>query len=174
MTQALGARRVCYFAGVIIHQIFISAGHNYFGHAGREPDQFPLEEVARVECVAGRGLRGDRFFDFKDDYQGQVTFFAREVFEWLQAQFPGVEKSAGALRRNVLVSGADLQALIGKEFELQGVRFRGTQHCKPCFWMDTAFAPGAFEALKGKGGLRAEILSDGWLTTGVAELALLA
>ncbi len=133
-----------------------------------------MRKSRAIECVAGRGLRGDRFFDYKDDYQGQVTFFAREVFEWLQGQFPGVEKSAGALRRNVLVSGADLQALIGKEFELQGVRFRGTQHCKPCFWMDTAFAPGAFEALKGKGGLRAEILSDGWLTTGVAELALLA
>jgi hypothetical protein len=28
----------------------------------------------------GRGLLGDRFFSFKENYKGQVTFFASEVF----------------------------------------------------------------------------------------------
>ena len=32
-------------------------------------------EVPVVECVAGRGIRGDRYFDFKNDYKGQITFF---------------------------------------------------------------------------------------------------
>jgi len=51
--------------------------------------------------------------------------------------------------------------VIGREFEIQGVRFHGTEECRPCYWMEQAFAPGANEFLKGRGGLRAEILSDG-------------
>lgn len=154
-----------------IQKIFISPGHNYYGHAGREPDDFPLQEVEQIECVAGRGLRSDRFFDYKDDYKGQVTFFSQEIFDGLCAAFPLVKKSPGVLRRNVIVSGADLNALIGETFELQGVRFLGTAHCKPCYWLDQAFAPGTEAWLKDNGGLRAQILTDGWLKTGAAEFA---
>ena len=157
---------------MVIRQIFISRGHNYFGHHGRLPDDYPLEEVPAIECVAGRGIRGDRFYDYRRDYKGQITFFSHEVFERLSAAFPSVDKGAGALRRNVIVSGANLNALIGEEFELQGVRFVGTAHCKPCYWLDQAFAPGAEAWLKGNGGLRAQILTDGWLELGAAELIL--
>jgi MOSC domain-containing protein YiiM len=157
---------------VLIRQIFISPGHNYFGHHGGEPDDFPLEEVDGIECVAGRGIRGDRFFDYRTNYKGQITFFSEEVFEGLSAAFPNVQKSVSVLRRNIIVSGIDLNALIGKEFALQGLEFRGTAHCKPCYWLDRAFAPGAEEALAGNGGLRAQILTTGWLTTGLAELEL--
>jgi MOSC domain-containing protein YiiM len=80
----------------------------------------------------------------------------------MRAQF-GVEKSAGVFRRNVVVEGLDLNSLIGAEFEVQGVRFLGTQEAAPCEWMDLAFCPGACDALKGRGGLRARILSDGVL-----------
>jgi MOSC domain-containing protein YiiM len=55
--------------------------------------------------------------------------------------------------------------LIGKEFEIQGVRFLGTEEASPCFWMDQAFGEGAEDALRGKGGLRAKILDDGVLRT---------
>ena len=50
-----------------------------------------------------------------------------------------------------------------REFEIQGVRFRGHGEAKPCYWMNQAFAPGTQEALQGQGGLRAEVLSDGCL-----------
>ena len=157
---------------MVIRQIFISPGHNYFGHAGREPEEFPLQEVSSIECVAGHGIRGDRFYDYRDDYKGQITFFSEEVFDRLSSAFPEVKKSPGVLRRNVIVSGVDLNALIGETFALQGVRFLGTVHCKPCFWLDTAFAPGAEAWLKGNGGLRAQILTSGRLNTGAAELVL--
>jgi MOSC domain-containing protein YiiM len=157
---------------VVIRQIFISPGHNYFGHHGRASDNCPLITVDEIECVAGRGIRGDRFYDYKHDYKGQITFFSHEVFERLSHAFPQVQKSAGALRRNVVVSGIDLNALIGEEFELQGLRFRGTAHCRPCYWLDQAFAPGTETWLKGNGGLRAQILTSGRLRTGPAELLL--
>jgi MOSC domain-containing protein YiiM len=63
----------------------------------------------------------------------------------------------------VITRGVDLNDLIEQEFEAQGVRFLGIEECRPCYWMDRAFAPGAQEFLKGHGGLRAKILSDGSL-----------
>jgi MOSC domain-containing protein YiiM len=157
---------------MIIRQIFISSGHNYFGHHGREPDDYPLLEVREIECVAGHGIRGDRFYDYRDDYKGQITFFSIEVFEKLADRFGLTNKSAGNLRRNVIVAGVNLNDLIGQEFSLQGVRLRGTAHCRPCYWMDQAIAPGAEEFLQGNGGLRAQILSDGVIAVGDAQLVL--
>ena len=111
---------------MLVRQLFISPGHNYFGHNGRAPDDYPLEEVERIECVAGHGIRGDRFYDYQQDYKGQITFFSEEIFDGLRAAFPHVQKSPGVLRRNVIVAGVDLHALIGETFELQGVRLLGT------------------------------------------------
>lgn len=157
-----------------IRQIFISPGHNFVGHHGQPPGDFPLVEVSKVECVASRGLRGDRYFDFRENYKGQITFFSAEVFETLCANFGINDKSAGVLRRNLIVSGVDLLSLIGREFEIQGVRFRGTQHCAPCEWMNVAFAPGAEQFLKDNAGLRAQILTDGTIAVGEARLSILS
>jgi MOSC domain-containing protein YiiM len=153
-----------------IRQIFVSPGHNYFGHHGRAPDDHPLVEVREIECVAGHGIRGDRFYDYRDDYKGQITFFSYEVFERLVAHFDLTNKSPGALRRNLVVSGVELNDLIGEEFSIQGVRLRGTAHCRPCYWLDQAVAPGAEKFLEGNGGLRAQILSDGVIAAGDARL----
>jgi MOSC domain-containing protein YiiM len=65
--------------------------------------------------------------------------------------------------------GADLNELIGQDFEVQGLRFHGTEECRPCYWMNRAIAPGAEEFLKGRGGLRAKILSDGKLRSTTAN-----
>lgn len=159
---------------MIIRQIFISPGHNYFGHHGRAPDEFPLVEVPAIECVAGHGIRGDRFYDYRDNYKGQVTFFSLEIFEELARHFGLTNKSAGILRRNVIVSGIDLNKLIGEEFAIQGVQLRGTAHCKPCYWMNQAVAAGAEEFLQRRGGLRAQILTDGTIAVGNAQLVLSA
>lgn len=146
--------------------LFLSPEHNFYGHHGLPPGEAPMIEVDSVECVAGKGLVGDRFFGYKEDYKGQVTFFAHEVYERMCEQFQMVGLPPSAFRRNLITKGVDLNALIGQEFEIQGVRFLGTQECTPCHWMNQAFAEGAEEALKGHGGLRAKILSDGVLKQG--------
>jgi MOSC domain-containing protein YiiM len=120
-------------------------------------------ETSEIECVAERGIRGDRYFDFKDDYKGQVTFFSLEVFEELCSALQIQAGSPSLARRNVITRGVDLNELIGQEFEVQGVRFLGMEECRPCYWMDGVFAPGAQEFLKGRGGLRSKILTDGKL-----------
>ena len=148
---------------ILIKHLFISPGHNFVGHHGRAPGEYPIVEVTEVRCLAGRGLEGDRYLDFKADYKGQITFFASEVYEDLCATLGVWDRPPSSFRRNVITSGVDLNTLIGREFTIQGVRFLGTQECAPCYWQDGAFSPGAEEALKGRGGLRAKILSDGVL-----------
>ncbi len=144
-------------------QLFISSGHNFFGHHGQPAGTHPIQPVSHVECVAGRGLRADRFFDFKENYKGQITFFSIEVLEALRRELRLPQAEANATRRNALVSGVDLNSLVGVEFEVQGVRFAGVEQCKPCYWMNTALGPGAEAWLQGRGGLRARILTDGVL-----------
>jgi MOSC domain-containing protein YiiM len=146
-----------------LRHIFVADGHSYFGRHGLGSAQLPIREIDTVECVPGRGLRGDRYFDHKTDYKGQVTLFSEEVFGELQRALNLPLASPAALRRNLLVSGTDLNELIGQQFELQGVRLEGTEECRPCYWMDEALGPGANDWLKGRGGLRCRILSAGWL-----------
>jgi len=143
--------------------IYISPEHNYFGHHGQPAGTAPMIEVEEVECVADKGLVGDRFFGWKEDYKGQVTFFEHEVYERVCEQFQIMGLPPSVFRRNIITKGVDLNTLIGHEFEVQGVRFLGTQESAPCHWMDQAFAVGAEEAMKGKGGLRAKVLSSGVL-----------
>lgn len=152
---AASALRVCH--------LFISPGHNFFGHHGQPAGEHPIVPVEQIECVAGRGIRGDRFFDFKENYKGQITFFAMEVFDALRSKLHLPSAQPCAARRNAFVLGADLNALIGQTFKLQGVRFEGVEESRPCYWMNTALGPGAEDWLRGRGGLRCRILSDGVL-----------
>ena len=149
-----------------IRHIYISPGHNFRGHHGGPPGENPIVEKSEIRCVAGRGIEGDRYFDFKEQFKGQITFFAYEVSRDLQRALNRADIPPSVFRRNVILEGVDLNSLIGKTFELQGVTFEGTEECSPCYWMDTAFGPGALDALKGRGGLRARILTDGVLKVG--------
>lgn len=146
-----------------IEHLFISPGHNFFGHHGGPAGEHEIVAVDAIECVAGHGLRGDRFFDYKPDYKGQIAFFAMEVFEALRDAVGRPGTPPAAVRRNAFTRGVELNDLVGREFEVQGVRFLGTEECKPCYWMDGAIGPGAEVWLRGRGGLRAIILKDGWL-----------
>lgn len=146
-----------------IRRLFVSPAHNYFGHHGKPPGEAPVIEVDEVRCVAGRGLEGDRFMKSDPDHEGQVTFFSEETWEHMCEKFSVTDKGPEAFRRNVITRGVDLNTLIGREFEVQGVRFAGTEESAPCYWMEQAFCEGAQRALKGRGGIRAKILTDGVL-----------
>jgi len=145
--------------------IYISPGHDYWGKHAEGRLLNGIITLSEVECVAGMGLRGDRYFGYKPDYKGQVTFFSAEVVRQVRENFSLPDLSASVFRRNLIVEGVDLARWIGKRFHFQGVEFEGSQECKPCFWMDQAIAAGGKEFLKGscRGGLRAKILSNGFL-----------
>jgi len=151
-----------------IKAIYLSPGHDFKGRYGKGRLDHGIRAVDTVECVAGRGLVGDRYFDHKENFKGQITFFDWAVCETIRREFDRPDLDPSVFRRNVLVAGFDLDALIGKRFTLQGVAFEGSEECAPCFWMDEAVAPGVEASLKGRGGLRARILTDGLLARGAA------
>jgi len=151
---------------ITIHRIFLSSGHDFKGRFEKGRLNHEVTDVDSVECVAGRGLVGDRYFDFKDNYKGQVSLIALEDIEAMATELAIGVDDHSRFRRNLVVSGVDLNALVGKEFRVSGVTLLGTEKCKPCFWMDEAIAPGAHDALKDRGGLRCRIVSGGTLEKG--------
>lgn len=150
-----------------IAHLFTSTGHNFFGHHGKPIGQHLLVEHREIYCVAGRGVEGDRFFDYKNNYRGQITFFALEVFAEVCRELGASGKNPGLTRRNVMTTGIDLNSLIGEEFSIQGIQFFGVEECRPCYWMDKVLGSGAEAALKNRGGLRAKILTSGPLRVDV-------
>jgi len=156
---------------VVIHHLYRSPGHDFFGRHGLPPGRHGVEECESVDLVAGSGIRGDRFFDYKPDYKGQITFFDQAIVEAVRLHAGNPALPASAFRRNVVVEGIDLNSLIRQRFTLGGILFEGMAECSPCHWMDMACGkPGVEALLKSRGGLRCRILQDGVLRKGPATL----
>lgn len=149
-------------------EIWISEGNDFRGRHELGRLDHGIRCVPEVECVAGMGLRGDRYFGYKPDFKGQVTFFDADAVQAVRDRFSQPELSSSLFRRNLIVRGIDLAEWVGKRFRFQGVEFEASEECKPCYWMDEAVASGAEEFLKTnfRGGLRARILSSGVLAVG--------
>lgn len=158
---------------VTIKNIYISPGHNYFGRYGKSSLNHAIVERDQIELVAGKGIVDDRFFDYMPNYKGQITFFDWQVYELVMSEMIGGYTEPSKFRRNVMLDGVDLNDLIGKRFLFNGIEFTGSCECSPCFWMDEAFTEGTEDFLKGRGGLRARIVSNGVLKTGEGKLEIL-
>jgi MOSC domain-containing protein YiiM len=100
-----------------------------------------------------------------------VTIMAVESIEHVQRSL-GIPTplDPADTRRNIITRGLPIDQLRGQDFELGGVLFRAHRPANPCAWMDVTLAPGAFRALRGRGGMRCEPLGDGVLTLGRALL----
>lgn len=153
-----------------VRHLYVSPGHDFKGRHGQERMENEVQDLETIELVAGKGIVGDRYFDHKPDFKGQVTLFAEEVWEEVKEQFALPELRASAFRRNVVVRGADLNSLIGRRFELGELELTGSEEAKPCYWMDESCKPGVEEFLRGKGGLRCRIVQGGSLAKGNCEL----
>ncbi len=146
--------------------IVVSPGHRYWVKKGELPMQHDAVFQKRAELIAGRGIRGDRYFEKRRNHKGQVTFMSMEAIDEIRLQFDLPDLSISVFRRNLIVSRINLAALVGKQFEIQNVRFEGTQECSPCRWMDQVIGDGAkaFMQKNFRGGLRAIVLSDGFIS----------
>lgn len=155
---------------VVIHGLYTSPGHNYFGHHGREPDCHATESHQEIELIAGSGIPGDRFFDWKEDYKGQITLIDQSIVDDIRQHAGNPALDATAFRRNVVLSGLDLNRLVGRTFRLGDALLEGTQKCAPCYWMDRACGKaGAEKLMHDRGGLRCRILASGRLRLGETE-----
>jgi MOSC domain-containing protein YiiM len=71
-----------------------------------------------------------------------------------------------ATRRNVLTRGIDVNALVGRTFRIGDVLCHGSRLCEPCVHLDRLSGPGLLRPLIHRGGLRADILTDGKIEVG--------
>jgi MOSC domain-containing protein YiiM len=136
-----------------------------------------MEKVDEVKAVTGQGLEGDRYFYAtgtfspksmarKEFYPGRnITLIEAEAIEGANAE-DNVELDYGEPRRNVITRGIALNHLVDKEFSVGEVRLRGTKLCEPCGHLESLTRPGVKASLIHRGGLRAEILSDGVIRAG--------
>ncbi|GAB2638267.1 hypothetical protein GCM10027169_02750 [Gordonia jinhuaensis] len=151
-----------------IELLLVSPAHAYFGRPKDGPaSQVPTSLPDRVELVADKGIRGDRFFGVRAHTEAAVTLLALEAW---QAAAGDVDPAVS--RRNIVVRGLELDPLRGREFEIcaggEWVRLRGGRPAHPCSWMDAMAGEGTRKALIGRGGLRAQPLSSGQLHLGPA------
>ena len=156
-----------------IQTILISSGHNYYGRYGKEAEDYAIVEKEAVELVAGSGIVDDRFFNYKEDYKGQLTFFSDTTLEAVRTELGYEDAEFKDFRRNMILKGVAAEELIGKIFRIGELEFTGSCEAAPCFWMNQAVGEGTHEFLKGRGGLRARITKGGVLKTGVHKLEIL-
>jgi len=157
----------------ILH-LLVSSAHAYFGRARDGAAEVPTRDAEQVDVVSGKGIVGDRFFSKAAHMDAAVTLIAIESLEAMAAELGVAPFDPLLTRRNVVLRGAHLAPLLGEEFALESrggvVRFRGGRPAHPCAWMDQVLAPGAHAAMRGRGGVRCQPLSDGSLHRGTAVL----
>ena len=152
-----------------IVQLLVSPVHRYEGRPADGPAPEPPGELVDTATVrAGLGLVGDRYFGARAHRDAAVTFVASEAV----ADLPG-PPDLRALRRNVLLRGVDVDALVGHVLVLDSgdgpVRFRINRAANPCRWMDVVVGDGTWQAMRGRGGVRTTPLDDGVLCVGPVE-----
>ena len=133
----------------------------------------PLVSVAEVRAVPGRGLEGDRYFFACGSFSRwpgkgrEVSFIAEEALEAVRAEH-GIDLRQGRSRRNLVTSGISLADLQECTFRIGTAVFRGVRPCAPCEYLERITEVGVFNALKGRGGLRADVIEEGILHVGEA------
>lgn len=154
----------------VLH-LLVSPEHAYFGRPKDGAADVLTEDRDVVDVIAGKGVRGDRFFGKAAHMDAAVTFLALEAWEGVACDL-GLDELPDPLlaRRNVVVRGAELDPLRGHDFtiitEAGEVVFHGGRPANPCAWMDRMVAEGAHRALRGRGGLRCTPVTDGRLGKG--------
>lgn len=171
-------------ADVEVLLLLASPDHHYFGRARDGAPHPPSPALDAVDVVAGKGIRGDRFFGKAAHMDAAVTLMAVEALEAVAHELglATPEDPLGGFdprvaRRNVVLRGAPVVSLVGADLALDCrpsggdvVRFSGRRQAAPCAWMDAVLAPGAHRALRGRGGLRCVPTSSGTLVAGPAVL----
>jgi MOSC domain-containing protein YiiM len=120
-----------------------------------------IEEVKKVELLAGKGVVGDRHFHENNNVRSQITLIESENIDYYNNKF-NTDYTYLNFRRNVVTKGIELNNLVGKKLSIGNIEIEGHDLCRPCKHLE--------ETLKGKdilkeflrkGGLRCEILTSG-------------
>ena len=131
----------------------------------------PMEAHDVVDAVAGRGLRGDRYFHgegtFSDVPRGglEITFTEAEAIEAIRRE-ADIDLGFDEHRRNVTTRDAALNHLVGRRFRVGDAVCEGIRLCEPCNHLRKLTVEGIEDALVHRGGLRAEVVESGQILVG--------
>src|SRR6188768_2392913 len=137
-----------------------------------ESPAFPMTSQSEVRAVPGKGIEGDRYFGGigtfsphpqKPDFE--ITLVEKEKIEAF-ARESGLPFTTFHARRNLVTDGVDLNSLAGREFLVGEVRIRGVRLCEPCSYLAKTSFPETLKGLLHRGGLRAQIVSEGIIHVG--------
>lgn len=133
--------------------------------------ELPLSTVGQVRAVPGKGLEGDRYFNQTGTYSKkvgtdrQVTLIEAEALQALSRDY-GIVIEPHETRRNIVTRETPLNHLVGQEFLVGNIRLRGVRLCEPCMHLEKLTRQGVMKGLIHRGGLRAEILTEGVILAG--------
>lgn len=122
----------------------------------------PVAPVPSAE-IALTGLAGDRR---ARPGKRAVTLIQAEHLAVIAALCGLETVAAETLRRNLAVAGINLLGLRNRDFRIGGAVLRGTGLCAPCSRMEEALGPGGYAAVRGHGGITAEVVAPGPVALG--------
>jgi MOSC domain-containing protein YiiM len=129
----------------------------------------PMASVPAVRAVPG-GLEGDRYLTGEGYYAPfdvcEVTFVAGEALDEIR-ETTGIDLTDGRHRRNVVLRGVALDDLLEARFRVGDAVFEGTRRRPPCKHVEeVAGEAGVMAALRGKGGICADVVEPGDVAVG--------
>ncbi len=143
-----------------------------FAHAGevqwiglRPGRRTDVQNVTEVLAEPSRGLVGDRFSG-KPEAKRQVTLIQYEHLAVVAKLLAREQIDPALLRRNIAVSGINLQALKQRKFKIGSATLYGTGNCAPCSRMEEALGRGGYNAMRGHGGITAYVVEAGKISVG--------
>lgn len=125
-----------------------------------------VEEVQEAYASAESGLAGDHYS--KAGGKRQVTLIQAEHLMVVANILKKNKIDPGAIRRNIVVSGINLQAFKDRQFQIGEVVLEMTGACHPCTRMEEALGAGGYNAMRGHGGITAKIVVGGTIRVGDA------
>lgn len=119
-----------------------------------------LLDVTQVAISEDSGLQGDHYSARSN--KRQVTLIQAEHLQAV-ASILGKEKIDPKLtRRNIVISGINLLAFKGLQFQLgDDVILETTGVCHPCSRMEENLGDGGYHAMRGHGGITARVVRGG-------------
>lgn len=127
--------------------------------------------VPQVRAVPGKGVEGDRHFgrakNDPDDPRPdrEITLVEVEAIEALAREYD-VRLEPGDARRNIVTRGVSLNDLVDRQFSVGETALRGLSLCEPCAHLASLTHERALRGLVHRGGLRAQIVSEGVIRVG--------
>ncbi len=133
----------------------------------------PMAPVREARAHPGKGLQGDRYFKQLGTFSNkpgparEVTLIESEAIDALQRDYQiGLKPSE--TRRNIVTRGVALNHFVGRDFRVGEATLRGIRLCEPCSHLERLTREGVQQALVHRGGLRAQVLSEGVIRIGDA------